>query len=1052
MKYMQTPLWKTVLPPNARRTKKRPLLQVAFLLLFLFFYLPSVVAGSPMLPLTVTGSVVDDDGPLIGVNIIVKGSTEAGNLIGTVTDFDGNFSIDVPENNSILIFTYTGYDTQEVPVGGRSVIDLKLSSNSEVLEEVVVIGYTTRKKGELTGSVSSISSKEIETISTGNITKGMAGRVSGLIINDRGGYPGDDGADAVSILIRGQATLGNNSPLIVVDGVPTNSFSFLAPGDIETFTVLKDAAAAIYGARAANGVILITTKRGKAGKPKLNFSTTNTFSGFTRVMDMMNSSQFAEYQNDYNEREGNPLNYSEQDIANYRSGNDPINYPNTNWYDLTMKDLSFETRNSLSVSGGDEGVKYFVSGNHFDQDGLFRSDALGFKQYQLRSNIDVKINDYISLGVDLSGIQGQRRQPGAPSGIIHKALQVTEPTRVGQYPNGLYGVAGENGTNPAVLASNASGFQDRRNSELRSRFTADINLGFITEGLSLRGNATFLQRSYDTKLFRDTWTVYDFNENSGEYDPINGFDFNAGNFLSVEDSYFKFNEEYYSAQLNYRKEIGKNTISGFVATERITNRSESFEAYKRDLISAEQPSLFAGSDDGQRSTGVSTESARLNYFGSISYNYDRRYLIDVTLRRDGSSNFAAGNRFGTFPGISLGWAISEEAFMGGIKGDWLSNLKLRASWAQLGNDLIPGFQFLTQYLYGGGSPGNRNYYIFGENPTQYNSFFNSNTPNPDITWEKADNRNLGLNFALFEYKLTGNANYFMQKRTDILIRRNASVPDFTALELPQENLGEVDSRGFELELAYRNSTSRGLTYNFGGNLTKTSNEVVFLDEPADVPEWRQREGFPINSFVLYPSNGLFRTQAEVDAAEVKLPGTLPGDVRYIDTDGDGEITGNDQVRRYTSPTPTLTYGFFGGISYKNLDLNFLLQGQGGADIEVRYDNEGNRPAFLADRWTPETPNGTYPRAFGLDDTYNAKLSDVWIRDADFIRLKQLELAYSIPTNTISFASIRVFVRGTNLITIDKIKDVDPEQSRYYNFTDGLYAPLKSYSFGATIQL
>ncbi|TXF88003.1 TonB-dependent receptor [Neolewinella aurantiaca] len=1049
---MQKPSWKPGLPAIALTAETRPLARAGLLLLLLFLYFPVLTAGTGDLPATVTGTVTDADGPLIGVNIIVKGSAEAGGLVGTVTDFDGNYSIEVPNGDAVLVFTYTGYDTQEIPVDGRSVIDLVLSSNSEVLDEVVVIGYTTRKKGELTGSVSSISSEEIETISTGNITKGMAGRVSGLIINDRGGYPGDDSNNAVSILIRGQATLGNNSPLIVVDGVPTNSFSFLAPGDIETFTVLKDAAAAIYGARAANGVILITTKRGKEGRPRLNFSTTNTFSGFTRVPDMMNSAQFAEYQNDIDAREGNPLEFSEEDIENYRSGNDPINYPNTDWFDLTMKDLSFETRNSLSVSGGGEGVKYFVSGNYFNQEGLYKSDALGFEQYQLRSNIDVTLNDHIKIGVDLSGIQGQRNEPGAPSNVIHKALQVTEPTRVGQYPNGLFGVAGENGTNPALLASNASGFQDRRNTELRARFTTSIDLGFITDGLSLAGNATFLQRSYDTKLFRDTWTVYNLNETTGEYDPINGFDFNAGNFLSLEDSFFKFNEEYYSAQLNYRKEIGKNTITGFIATERITNRSTSFEAYKRDLISADQPSLFAGADEGQRSTGVSTESARLNYFGSVSYNYDRRYLVDFTLRRDGSSNFAQGNRFGTFPGVSLGWAISEEPFMAGVKGNWLSSLKLRTSWAQLGNDRIAGFQFLTQYIYGGGTAGNRNYYIFGENPTQYNSFFNSNTPNPDITWEKADNRNFGINFALFEYKLTGNANYFTQSRTDILISRNASVPDFTALELPQENLGEVDSRGFELELAYRNSTAGGLTYNFGGNLTKTSNEVVYLDEPGDVPAWRQREGYPINSFVLYPSDGIFRTQEEVDAAEVKLPGTLPGDVRYIDTDGDGQITGNDQVRRYTSPTPTLTYGFFGGFSFKNFDVNFLLQGQGGADIEVRYDNEGNRPAFLADRWTPETPDGTYPRAFGLDDTYNARLSDVWIRDADFIRLKQLEVAYSIPAETISFAAIRLFVRGTNLVTIDKIKDVDPEQSRYYNFTSGLYAPLKSYSFGATIQL
>jgi len=1000
----------------------------------------------------ISGTVTDQNGnnaPLIGVNVVIKGTT-----IGTITDINGKYSLNANSPEDILTFSFIGYENQEVKIGSQSEINISLAEASEQLDEIIVVGYSVKKKGELTGSISTVNAKEIETTASTNLTKSLAGRVSGLIVNDRGGYPGADGNNAVTLLIRGTSTLGNNAPLIVVDGVPTNSFAFLAPSDIESFTVLKDAAAAIYGAQAANGVILVTTKRGKSGKARVNFSTINTFSNFTRVPEMMNSAQYATYQNEIDTRYGNPLKFSEEDIRNFAAGNDPINYPNTDWYDLTMKDMAFETRNSLSISGGNESVKYFVSGNYQKQDGLYASGALGFEQYQIRSNTDIKLHEKVKLGVDVFGSRANRDEPGVNAAHIHKHLQVTLPTEVGIYPNGLFGFAAENGNNPRVMASNASGFRDQQNSELRTQFTADIDLDWILKGLSIRGKSTFTQRNVDTKLFNNTWTVYDYDQTNDEYIPLNGFNFNTGNFLSVEDTYFKFNENYHNAQLSYNKTLGDHSIKSFVAFEQLTGTWEQFSAYKRDLISAEHPSLFAGSDDGQRSNGESTEWGRLNYFGSVAYDFKKKYLIDFTLRHDGSGNFAEGNRFGTFPSISAGWVISEEAFMKGIAGNWLDFLKIRASWAKMGNDRVPAFQYLTRYNYGGGNARNRNYYIFGENPVQVNTFFNSNVPNPDITWEQAYAKNIGLNFAMFNDKISGNVNYFHQTRTDILVRRNASVPDYTALELPQENIGEVNSYGFEAELSY-NNTGKVLGYSFGGNFTLAKNKVIYLDEAQDVPEWRKREGYPMNSYLIYPSDGIFRDQAEVDATEAKLPGTLPGDVKYVDTDGDGEITGNDVIRKYTSPIPEIQFGVFGRFTYKGFELNTLFQGQARAEVEVRFDNEGNRPLFLYEgRWTPENTEARFPRALQLGDTYNSRLSDIWLQDASFIRLKELELAYNFPASLIKFAEVRVFARGTNLITFDKLKDLkgfDPEMSRYYNFSAGLYQPLKSLSLGANIQ-
>lgn len=1004
--------------------------------------------GTPQ-QITVSGKVVDNKGQALpGVTVLVKGTTR-----GTTSDAEGTYSIPNVEDEAILVFSYVGMLTKEVTVGGKSILNVSLDENAVTMNEVVVVGYATRKAEEVTGSISTVKAEELQKSSNTNVAKSLAGRVPGLIVVDRGGTPGSNN---VTMLIRGKSTLGDNSPLIVVDGVPANSLSFLAPSDIASVTVLKDAAAAIYGAQAANGVILVTTNRGKLGKPRFNFSSSNRLSTFARVPTMMDSYQYATYRNEIDGRYNNPLIFTPEQIEKYQSGSDPLNYPNTNWYDLSMRKWAPEFRNSLSVSGGTDAVKYFISGDALNEGGLYASGDLSFRQYQVRSNLDFKLSKRVKFGVDLYYLSGKRLSPGVDQGFIHKSLQTTLPTQVGVYPNGLYGVAGENGVNPRVMTSRQSGFNDVRNTEFRPRLTMEVDLDWITEGLGLKGNATFTSRNSDGKQFLKPWTVYNLSRTTNEYVPITGFNFNTGNFLSVTDSYDKFNEEYYNAQLTYDRTFGEHTLRGFAAFEQRAGRLRSFEAYKRGLISEEHPQLFAGSDVGQRSTGVSAEWGRLNYFGTLGYDFKKKYFVDFTLRYDGSSNFAQGKKFGTFPGVSTAWVISNEPFMQHTD-NWVNMLKLRASWAVMGNDRVPGFQYLTKYTYGGFATGgiNQNYYIFGENPVQYNSFFNTNVPNPDITWELADTKNLGLNFALLNNKLTGDVNYFFQKRTNILVARSASIPDYTALQLPQENIGKVDNYGLELDLGYNDRINEDFTYSFRGNLTIAKNRVVYLDEAVNVPAWRKREGFPMDSYQIYPSDGLFQTQAEIDATAAKQPGTKPGDVRYLDTDGDGKITGSDVIRKYTSNVPQIQFGFSGGATYRNFELNFLLQGQAKAEMQVFYDNEGNRPAFLFDqRWTPETPDARYPRAFLLNDIYNAKLSDIWLRDASFVRLKELELAYNLTSKILKIGNVRVFARGSNLLTFDKLKDLkgfDPEMPGYVNFTSGLYSPLKTLTLGFNLQ-
>lgn len=1003
---------------------------------------------------SISGSVVDkSNSPIIGASVISKGTTN-----GTTTDIDGKFSLSGLSDEAILVVSYVGMKQQEILVGNKSVLKIVLEDDAIAIEEVVAIGYVNRKKGELTGSVSTVKTDVIMRSSNSNVAKSLAGKVSGLIINDRGGYPGDND---MTMLIRGKATLNDNSPLIVIDGVPGGSLSYLAPSDIESITVLKDAAAAIYGARAANGVLLVTTARGKTGKPVVTINSSAKMSAFTRVPTMMNSVQFTTYMNEIAARNNGALPYTEEAIAKYAAGDDPINYPNTNWYDLTMKDFSNQYRNSITIAGGSDNVKYFVSGDMMNEGGMYKSGALNFNQNQLRSNLDIKINKYMKLGVDVSAVRGVQNEPGANKSFINKQLQANLPIYVAQYPNGLYGVGSENGSNPLVMTTNASGFMKQQTDELKSRFTLDIDLGWITEGLSIKGTTSLTSRNIDTKDFKSTWTVYNYNAGTDTYDPVNGFNFATGNYLSVLDRHRKYNEDYYSGQLNYVREFGNHTVRAFAAFEQVSGHWAEFEAYKKNLVSAEHPDLFAGEIEGQTSTGVTEQWGRVNYFGSVSYDYDKKYLIDFTLRRDGSGNFAQGKQFGTFPGVSVGWLISKESFMESTN-SWLNILKLRASWAKMGNDRIPGFEYYTKYTYGGYptlsgaflANTNRNFYFFGETPVLANSFYNSNVPNPNVTWELADTKNLGLNFSVFNNKLSGDVNYYFQNRTNILTRREASIPDYAALQLPNENIGEVNSYGYEFELSYKDKIGN-VNYNIGGNLTIAKNKVVYLDEPENVPVWRKQEGRPIGSIVMYKTDGLFIDQADVDNTPAKLAGTKPGDIKYVDVDGNGSITDNDMIRSDFSNIPEIQYGIFGGVSYKGFEINALVQGQAKARLEILYDNEGNRPAYLYElRWTPENTNAQYPRAFGLSDTYNTKTSDFWMEDATFVRLKELEIAYSLPKNIISFANVKLMLKGTNLLTIDKLKKLkgfDPEMARYRNFTDGLYQPLKTFTLGLNLQ-
>lgn len=1022
------------------------------IVLFVLGSLPTASAQNTTLR-AITGTVNDETGPLIGVNILIKDTGT-----GTVTDLDGNYRLEVENTDAILVFSYTGYAPQEIAVGGQTTIDVTLSPNNEVLDEVVVVGYTSRKRGELTGSVSTVDNEVLERTTNKDLAKSLSGRVPGLIVSDRGGYPGS--TNDVTLLIRGKSTLNNNAPLILIDGIPASSFSHLSPQDIESLSVLKDGAAAIYGARAANGVIVITTKRGKSGKPRINLSSAYNLSSFSAVPTLMSSEQYAIYNNEIAERNGTPLPFSEEQIRNYAAGTDPLNYPSTDWADLTFADFSPEWRNTLSISGGSDKVNYFVSGDHIDQVGMYASGDLRFKQYQLRSNIDIKLHETFSLGVDLSGRFGNRNEPGVDDGFIYKHIYTNEPTQVGIYPNGLAGWGGENGANPYIMSSAESGFINRIDNNLRTKLSFDWKLDWLAEGLSVQGYAGIRRWNTDTKSWYTPWTVYAFQQGTNEYVPQAGFS-QRGPDNILRETFWKFDELMLNATVRYDRTFGDHTIRGFIGSEQFTSEQREFWAERKGFPSNDHPELFAGSDDGQISNGGSAEWARLNYFGSLSYDFKKKYFVDLTLRHDGSSNFGNGNRFGTFPGVAVAWSVSNEGFMDATKG-WLDALKVRASWALMGNDRISAFQYLTRYNYGGNTNvAQPNYYIFGANGTRYNGYTSANVPNPDITWEKADMKNVGVSFSLFDYKLTGDINYFYQKREDILITRNASIPDAAGITLPQENLGKVDNFGWEFQLGWSDKVG-AVSYNFGANLTQARNEIVYMDEAANVPQQLKQEGFPMDSYIVYPTAGIFRDQTQVEATAVKKDGTVEGEPIYLDTNGDGKIDAADRIRVYSSNVPEIQYGIVGGLSYKNFDFNFLLQGQAEAEMLVFFDQSGSKPEYVFNnRWTAQNRDSRYPRAFAQDDPYsgnqntanNFQGADFWLHDASFLRLKEIELGYTFTSEQVRFGNLRLFVRGLNVLTMfSDVYDLglDPEAGGYNNFRGSTYPSLRSYSFGANL--
>lgn len=981
----------------------------------------------------VTGIVTNLKGePVIGGNVMVKGTST-----GTSTGVDGKFTLNVPTNKAVLVVSCIGYLTKEVPVGEQKQLSIQLEEKNASIDELVVVGYGTQRKATVTGSVASVTGKDMKQSASPNLSNSIVGRMPGVIANNRSGQPGNDYSE---IYVRGKgtnsSTPGANSPLFVIDGVANRGgFERLNPSDIESLTILKDASAAIYGAQAANGVILVTTKRGTTSKPTITYDGSYGVSQNTRTPHLMNAYQYLDYTSNFDS--------SVNDLKNaYLNGTvNKKQYGDTDWMKVIFRDFTPQTQHSLSVRGGSENVKYFLSGGYLYQEPGFRNTNQNFSTTQFRANIDANITKDLTVNLELGQREEDRNQSDWTASDVMWEAYHAYPYLYDYYPNGLPGPGIEGGNNLALLNTGASGFVKIKDNFYNTKVGFNLKLPWIVDGLSVSGYGAVDMNFRRYKNFNDQWDAYEYDPETDSYNNIRSQTQGGKRWLKQESK--ESRSTTYHFRLAYEKRFGEHNISAFAAYEQNKAESDYINAYRENFLSGSVPYIFAGSDLNKNNDGKATISARQNYFGRASYALKDRYLAEFTLRYDGSQNFPKDTRWGLFPGVSVGWRISEESFVKD-KISFINNLKLKASWGKLGNDIVPNFQYLSTFNLGAGA-------VLGGNPSRTQGFTPGVTANTSITWEEVDTKNLGFESSLFGNKLTFDIQYFYSMRTHILTKKQASIPLYTGITLPDQNIAKISNSGIEVDLMHRNKIGN-IGYNVGGNFTFVRNNVHFMDEAVSTPEWQKRTGYSMDSWLVYKSDGIYQTEADI-AATPHLNGSKPGDIKYLDVNGDGKISSDDKYRIHMGNIPEIVYGINMGASWKGFEVNTLWQGQARAKQMIRPVGFNIDVDYYNNRWISptETPNAKYPRAFNTKaDNINAIDSDFWLKDASFIRLKNVEVAYTLPARLVSnlkMTNVRVYVSGFNLITIDKIKLLDPEGTD----SRGMYYPQQRiYSAGVSL--
>ena len=1037
--------------------------------------------------ITVSGTVLDKttNDPLIGVSVVVKGVANA----GTITDMDGKFTLKLPYAEAPLVFSYLGYQPQEIVPGAKKELTVLLQEDTKALQEVVVVGYTKQRKETMIGSVATITTKDLTQSPTANINNALAGRLPGLIVNQYAG--GEPGVDQSELFIRGKATYGNQSAIVIVDGIERD-MSYLAPDEIETFTILKDASAtAAYGIRGANGVIVITTKRGKAAeKATVNLKASigiNQPIGFPEYLGS------ADYATLYNEARLNDakmtgadissLNlFSQQAIDNFRrakgDNSDGLGY-DWDYYDFAFKP-GLQEDVSLSIRGGTDKVRYYVLANYFSQGGNYKYSNAGeydsqtkFTRYNFRSNIDININRYLSTRLDLGARITDRNAPGTTAGrlmticatqppylpiLVEENAHPQNEEYIQQNPRGM--LYGDNIYRYNLLGElSRTGYLNEKNTYLNGSFAMNLDMEFLTKGLKAEvmfsydaSEGRWINRKLDT--YKDGYREY---PKYATFMPIEGSDayMAGGHYTGAYKTGNKYDiDQTIGNGFSHNASDGRTYIQARLDYNRLFSNRHEVTA----MLLANRGNRTVNNELAYHSQGIT---------GRFAYYYNQKYLMEFNFGYNGSENFAPGKRYGFFPAGSIGWVVSEEEFM--KKASWIDFLKVRASYGLVGSD-----EFSSRFPYlafcGGGSG-----YDFGNNfGTNVGGTSEGNLANANLTWEKARKLNVGIDFTTLNQRLALTIDAFYEYRFDIITDMNSDgimgYPDIVGKDAALQNLGEVSNRGVDIELSWNDKIGKDFRYYIRPNLTFSRNRLEYKAEVARKNSWRKETGKRLYENFVYVFDHFVADQEEADRLNKigyqPWGQLIPGDVVYKDLDRNGVIDDEDRTAMGNPRSPELMFGIPFGFQYKNFDFSVLLQGATKSSIllngaavfdfpQFEQDKIGRVKKMHLDRWTPETAaTAKYPALhYGTHDNNKNGNSSLFLYDASYLRLKNVEIGYNVSPKLLRKFHVqqaRIYVQGLNLLTFDKLGDVDIDPETKSGDGASWYPIQKVFNFGIDI--
>ncbi|TDH24522.1 TonB-dependent receptor [Segetibacter sp. 3557_3] len=1044
----------------------------------LYFYLliiQALVFSAANAQTRVTGSVADSTGEVIvGATIVEKGTSAN----GTSTNASGTFAITLRGTSGILVISNVGYQTQEVRVGNRTALTITLKGTSGAnMEEVVVVGYGRQKRITTTGAISTISGKEIRDNPAASLQNTLAGRLPGFFSQQTSGRPGADGAN---FYIRGISSYnGNNQPLIIVDDIEFtyDQFARIDPNEVESLSILKDASTtAIYGVRGANGVMVVTTRRGKLGPPQISFRTETSISQPTKIPDFLNAYETASLYNkaqiNDNASSPNPTPnfqpfFSDADLAAYRDGTDPYGHPDVDWKNELFRKFSRQSRANLDIAGGTEKVKYFISAGYLDQGGILKNFSKGTdlnsnfynKRYNYRSNLDIKVTNTTDLRIDLYGNIAEINVPNVGSAFgyndvfyEYSSFLSLAPFAYPIYnPDGSYGYSNWQRTNPIGAGSyNTNNIVGRltlygytsRTFESNMNVITNLNqkLDFITKGLAIKGTVAYTSNyAYARSMTRNEFPSFIYNPVNQTYEPRSASIFRVRRLF--------VNDNGTGGAPNAGATIRKITAQAFITYDRTFNNRH----HVYGLV------MYSQNSNTQFSSNTAYNFVPNNFLGltgRVGYDYRQKYLIEFNGARNGSDRFSKDKRYGFFPAGSIGWNVSQEDFFkNNIK--VVDRLKLRGSYGLVGNDQLgSGFSYFYQQTYNGSGAT-----YFGQTSNTINGIAEGTLGNPNVTWEKEKKLDLGIEMGMFKNKLGINLDYFNNNRFDILTTRG-TVSNIFGQSLPPVNLGRVNNRGYEIEITYGNSVNKDLSYNLKGSYSYAKNKILFQDEAIPLFPYQAYTGNSIGMQRVYTWIGFYKDSADIAKSPSTPQAVRPGDLKYADINGDGTINGFDSKVQGFPNVPNTTAGIQLAVRYKGFNIGLFFQGS--KNFNVRGVAEAIR-AFSANltevhtkAWTPELgDNAKFPRLTftpGISDP-SSMPSTFWFIRGDYIRLKTAEIGYSLPKRwieSLKMKDIRVYSNGYNIFTwtkLSKLYEFDPEIETNRDRVN--YPPQRTFNFGVS---